>query len=300
MEKFYLVIIKNDGTVVHDIFATTHRDLKDKYLTPDDIKNKLYFKAMYSPKRGYRLDDFENYDLIIADTYIPTWFHGDLAEDVMKKLELIISAMVIKGRKKLLLHEGVILSNNTVIDVAKHCIIFAMYDKSKIIKLDCTSEIRYMRDDTMVEQMRDGCKINEMHGNSKVLEMHDYSKIMRMFGQSKVGTMLDNSRIAMLKGDANIMNMTDEAQADRLKHMSRVIEMHGHAVIEELWDWSVVEKMFDNSRINFMDDDSKVMEMYDDSMVDEMYGNAIIEKLTQNSLVRKLNEKAQILRKELE
>lgn len=300
MEKFYLVLIKKDGTIVHDIFATSHRDLIDKYLTFDEIKDESFFMAQYCPTEGHRLDDIDNYVLLNAGMFYPNWFDGEFRKEVMSDLKTIIGSMIVRGRKKLLLHEGVILSKKVVVEEAKHCIIFAMYDESRIIRLDETSEVRDMTDETIVEQLRDGSKITQMWGFSMVLEMHDYSKIMKMFGQSKVGTMLDNSRIAVLKGDANVTEMHDDAQADRLKHMSRVTEMHGHAVIEEMWDWCVVEKMFDNARINFMDDEAKVLKMYDDTMVDQMFGHAIVETLSQNSLVRKLHDKAQILRKELE
>jgi len=276
MEKFYLVLIKKDGTIVHDIFATSHRDLVDKYITKTEAMKKNYFMATFSPIDGRRLDDTSNYVLINSGMYYPDWFIGEFKEQVMRDLKEIINSMVVSGRKKLLLHEGVILTNKTVIEEAKHCVIFGMYDNATVKVLNHTSEVRDMTDDAVVEKMKDGRKITQMWGYSKVLEMHDYSKIMKMFGQAKVGQMFDNSRIAVLKGDANILEMADEAEVDRLKHMSSVDEMRGHSVIEEMWDWTVVEKMFDHARINFMDDDAKVLEMYDDTMVEEMCGNSIV------------------------
>jgi len=299
MNKFYLVLIKKDGTIVHDIFATSHRDLIAKYLTNDEIKAENFFMAQYSPKDEHRLDDIDNYVLINSGMFYPNWFSGEFKEQVMLDLKEIIGGMVVRGRKKLLLHEGVILTKMTVVDEAKHCVIFGMYDEARIDVLDQSSEVHFMTDDAMIQKMSDGSKVLEMYGYAKVREMRDYSKIVKMYGQAKVGEMHDHSRIAMLKGDANIMEMHGEAQADRLKHMSRVDEMHGHSVIEEMWDWAVVEKMFDNARINFMDEDSKVLEMYGNSMIDEMYGNAIVERLYENSLVRKLHDAAQILSKEL-
>jgi len=299
MEKFYLVLIKKDGTIVHDIFATSHKDLINKYLSNDEIKDEQFFMAQYCPKEDHRLDDVDNYVLINSGMFYPNWFTGEFKEQVMTDLKGIIGGMVVKGRKKLLLHEGAILSKMTVIDEAKHCVIFGMYDEARIDVLDEASEVVMMTDDAMIQEMRDGSKVTEMYGYSKIRQMKNYSKVFRMYGQAKVGEMHDNARIGVLRGDANIMEMHEDSQADRLKHMSRVDEMHGHAVIEEMWDWSVVEKMFDNARINFMDEDSKVMEMYGDSMVDEMYGNAIVERLYENSLVRKLNDAAQILSKEL-
>ena len=299
MNKFYLVIIKKDGTIVHDIFATSHKDLIDKYLSHDEIKKEEFFMAQYCPKDDHRLDDVNNYVLINSGMFYPNWFVGEFRLQVMSDLKEIIQSMIVKGRKKLLLHEGVILSKMTVVDEVKHCVIFGMYDEARIDVLDQSSEVVFMTDDAMIQKMNDGSKVLEMYGYSKVREMRDYSKIVKMYGQAKVGEMYDHARIAMLKGDANIMKMTDEAQADRLKHMSRVDEMHGHSIIEEMWDWSIVEKMFDYARINFMDEDSKVLEMYGNSTVEEMHGNAIVERLYENSLVRKLNDAAQILSKEL-
>jgi len=299
MEKFYLVLIKKDGTIIHDIFATSHKDLINKYLSNDEIKDEQFFMAQYCPKEGHRLDDVNNYVLINSGMFYPNWFTGEFRLQVLEDLKTIIGDMVVRGRKKLLLHEGVILSNMTIVDEAKHCVIFGMYDEARVDVLDESTEVRMMTDDAMIQEMRDGSKVMEMYGYSKIRQMKDYSKIVKMYGQAKVGEMHDHSRIAVLKGDANIMEMHEEAQADRLKHMSRVDEMHGHAVIEEMWDWSVVEKMFDYARINFMDEDSKVLEMYGDSMIDSMYGNAVVEKLYENSLVRKLNDAAQILSKEL-
>lgn len=299
MENFYLVLIKKDGTIIHDIFATSHDDLKGKYISVVDVKENNYFSAVYSPKENHRLDDIDNYVLINAGIYYPDWFTGEFRKQVMLDLKAIISNMIVKGRKKLLLHEGVILSKMTVVDEVKHSIIFGMYDEARINILDQTSEVQIMTDDAVIQEMRDGSKVVEMYSYSKVKEMRDYSKITKMYGQAKVGEMHDHARISVLKGDANIKEMHEDSQADRLKHMSGVDEMHGHSTIEEMWDWSVVEKMFDNARINFMDEDSKVLEMYGDSMIDQMFGNAVVEKLYENSLVRKLHNAAQILSKEL-
>lgn len=299
MERFYHVIIKKDGTIVHDIFATSHRDLVNKYLSHQEVQDNNFFMAMYSPKEDHRLDDVKNYVLINSGMYYPDWFTGEFKLQVMDDLKEIIGNMVVRGRKKLLLHEGVILSKMTVIDEAKHCVIFGMYDEARIDVLDDSSEVQVMTDDAVILRMNDGSKIKEMYGYAKVKEMRDYSKIVKMYGQAKVGQMHDHARIGILKGDSNIMEMHDKAQADRLKHMSRVDEMHGHSVIEEMWNWSVVERMFDYTRINFMDEDSKVMEMYGDSMVDQMFGNAVVERLYENSLVRKLSDRAKILTKEL-
>ena len=299
MDKFYLILIKKDGTIVHDIFATSHNDLVSKYISPEEIKENNFFKAVYCPKEGYRLDDIDNYILINSGMYYPDWFEGDFKKNVMSDLKMIIRSMIKRNRKKLLLHEGVILTNTAFIDEVKHCVIFGMYNSAKINCLDMTSEVQIMTDDTSINEMHDGSKVLEMYGYSKINKMCNYSKVVKMYGQAKVGEMHDNSRIGILKGDANIEEMHEDAQADRLKHMSRVEEMHGHAVIEEMWDWSVVEKMFDDSRINFMDEESKVLEMYGDSMIEEMHGNSVVERLYENSLVRKLNDAAKVLSREL-
>ena len=299
MNEFYLVLIKKDGTIVHNIFATSHSDLIAKYLTHDEIKGEQFFMAQYSPKDNHRLDDVNNYVLINSGMFYPNWFTGEFRAQVIDDLKEIIGDMIVRGRKKLLLHEGVILSKMTVVDEAKHCVIFGMYDEARIDVLDQSTEVHFMTDDALIREMRDGSKVLKMCGYAKVREMHNYSKIVNMYEQAKVGEMHDHSRISILKGNANIMEMQDEAQADRLKHMSCVDEMHDRSVIEEMWDWSIVERMFDNARINFMDEESKVLEMYGNSMVDQMYGHSVVEKLCENSLVRKLHDMAKILEKEL-
>ena len=77
MKDFYYVLIMNDGSIVHDVFATSHKDLIYKYISTIDDQNS-YFKAMYSPKENCRLDDIDNYQLIISENYIPDWFVGDI------------------------------------------------------------------------------------------------------------------------------------------------------------------------------------------------------------------------------
>jgi hypothetical protein len=299
MNEFLLILVKHNGEIIHNIFATSHNDLISKYISREEEQNKQYFRALFSPKEDCRLDDVDCYQLIISDNYLPEWFSGAFAEDTITKLKALISSMIITGRKPLLLHEGAILVGTAIVEEIKHSVVFAMYDNAKIEILDQASEVQIMTDDTLIETMCDSTKVEIMYGFSKVKEMHDYSKIIKMFGRAKVGQMFDNSRIATLKGDANIMEMHGDSQAERLRHMSRVDEMHGHAVIEEMWDWTVVEKMFDQSRINYMDEEAKVLEMFGDSTIEEMHGNAVVEKLYENSLVRKLHERAKILEKEL-
>jgi hypothetical protein len=299
MNKYYSVLIKNNGEVIHNIFATSHKDLIAKYITPEDVRDKTYFRATYSPKDGYRLDDLDNYKLTINEMFIPAWYQSELEKEVAINLRHIISSMIIRTHKQLLLHDGAILVGNALVSELKHSVVFAMYDNAVIDILDNSSEVHLMTDECYIVDMRDGTRLDEMFGFSQVKQMHNYSKILKMYGQAKVGEMFDNSRIAMLKGDANIVEMHGMSQADRLKHMSKVLEMHGHSVIEEMWDWTIVEKMFDQSHINYMDEDSKVLEMHGDSMIDEMHGNSIVEKLYENSLVRKLTEAAKILEQKL-
>ena len=299
MNEFYYILVKHNGDIIHDIFATSHKDLIGKYMDYSDIQDKTFFKALYSPKENHRLDDIENYQLIIDENHIPDWFTDVRREETIEKLKALIQSMIVKTRKPLLLHEGAILTGNAVIDEIKHSVIFGMYDKTHAKLVDSNSEIHKMTDDAFIDDLCDNTKVNEMWGFAKIKEMHSYAKILKMWGQAKVGKMFDNSRIAVLKGDANILEMHGESQADRLKHMSKVDEMHGHSVIEEMWDWTIVEKMFDHARINYMDEDAKVLEMYGDSMVDQMFGNSVVEKLYEDSLVRKLHDMAKILEKDL-
>ena len=100
MNNFYYVLIKNDGEVIHNIFATCHMDLVAKYTTSEDARDKTYFKATYSPKTDHRLDDIFNYHLIINEMYVPEWFQGDFEVEIMKKLQDIISSMIGKPDKK--------------------------------------------------------------------------------------------------------------------------------------------------------------------------------------------------------
>jgi hypothetical protein len=299
MNEFYLVLIKNNGEIIHNIFATSYKDLISKYITPDDELNKTYIKARFSPKEGFNLNDIEDYKLFIDEVYIPEWYKGKFVEDTIIKLENIIQSMIISGHKQLLLHEGAILCDNAVIDETKHSVIFAMYDNARIKIADSGSVIQHMTDESFIDELRDNAKIDELWGYAKVREMHDYSKVIKMYGQAKIGKMFEHSHIATLKGDANILEMRDMSKADRLRHMSKVDEMHNHSTIEEMWEWTIVEKMFDQSRINYMDEDSRVLEMFGDSTIEEMYGNAIVERLCENSLVRKLHEAAKVLKKEL-
>ena len=300
MNEFYFVLIKSNGDIIHNAFATSHKDLISKYITPDDEKNRTYFKAMYSPKEGCRLDDITNYVLTINETYIPEWFVGDYEEMIIRKLNSVIESMIIRGRRQLLLHEGAILIGNSFIEEIKHSLIFAMYDNAHVKVLDFGSEIQTATDDAYIDELRDCTKIWNACGFAKIKNMYHYSKIMKLSGHAKVSEMNDHARILVLAGDANVGEMNQTAQADQLKHMSRVDEMHGHAVIEEMRHSTVVEKMFDQSRVNFMHEDAKVSEMYGQSSIDHMAGNSIVGKLFENSLVHKLDNMAKILEKELD
>lgn len=299
MSDFFFILIKQNGDVILDVFANSHIDLIDKYITEYDNYNKSYFKAMYSPIQNSRLDVLDNYKLIISETFIPDWFTDEFKKSVVTKLNKIISNMIIKSNRKILLNEGAILTNKANIDQVKHSIIFAMYDNSYINVLDNNSEVYLMTDDTTINKMNDSSKIIIANGFSKINEMHDYSKIINLSNHAIVDYMFEHSRIASLKGDANVNQMHETSQADVLKHMSTVKEMHDHAIIEEMWDFTTIEKMFDNTRINFMNQDSKVCEMFGDSLVDKMSGNSVIEKQYENSLVRKLEHKAAILMRNL-
>jgi hypothetical protein len=300
MDNFYLVLIKKDGNIIHNSFATTHRDLIDKYVVPQNISNNDWFRATFCPKEGHKLIDLENYQLLINEIFVPDWFNETFKLNTVTKLQEIIRSMFISTHRTLVLNEGVILTKTAKIDEVKNSIVFGMYDTSNIKFLDSNSEVLEMADETLIEQTLDNTKVTDMFGYSKIIEMHGSSKVVKMFGQAKVLKMFDNSRISTLRGDAVINEMRDESGAERLRHFSKVEEMHGNSIIEQMWDWTTVGAMYDNAQINYMDDESKVLEMHGNSIVHEMYGSSVIGQLCENSLVRRISEMASILKKQLE
>ena len=153
MEEFYKVLIKESGEIIHDIFATSHKDLMRKYITPEDEKQKSYFKAAFVPKEGHRLDEVNEYVLRNAEVSYPLWFTNDIQNIAIANLKNIIDSMIIKGRKQLLLHEGAILAGNAVVDELKHSVIFAMYDNAHVKLVDNSSEIHRMTDETFIDEL---------------------------------------------------------------------------------------------------------------------------------------------------
>ena len=83
MENFYLILIKNSGDIIHDVFATSHKDLIGKYISFDDKKDS-YFKATFLPKD--RLDNVNDYTLYINEIYVPEWFDNDFKKNILEKL----------------------------------------------------------------------------------------------------------------------------------------------------------------------------------------------------------------------
>ena len=162
LNDFLLILVKNDGNIVYDIFATSHKDLVNKYITPEDEKQKSYFKAAFVPKEGHRLDEVNEYVLRNAEVSYPLWFTNDIQNIAIANLKSIINSMIIKGRKQLLLHEGAILAGNAVVDELKHSVIFAMYDNAHVKLVDNSSEIHRMTDETFIDELCDNSKIEEV------------------------------------------------------------------------------------------------------------------------------------------
>lgn len=297
MNNFYLVLIRKNGTIFHDFYATSHNDLIHKFTTHYDNISRDYIKATFSPGLNHRLDDLASYSIIFNQQYIPDWFNQQFKCQVYDDLINIISKMIISNDVDVILNEGIILTGNAKINDLKHSIVYAMYDNSYIKCLDYNTEVLYMGDNSIIDEMCDNTKVIRADSFSKINNMYDYSKVIDLTGHASVGDMYQNSRISTIKFDANIDEMHNDSSAYIIKHMGKVNEMHGFSVIEEIHDNTIVNKMFDNSRINYMHGESKIIEMHDDSMIESMYGNSIVELSYANSLVRKINEKAKILKK---
>ena len=297
MLDFYRVLVKEDGSIIHDIFATSHDDLVDKYSKAHGlICCKNYIKLMYSPKIGYKLDDLDNYEIIISDISIPKWF-DNIKDKIESNLNDLISSMIISRDRKLILHEGVILNKNAKIGIVKQSVIFAMYDNSHIEVLDENTQVRRMGDNSIISRTQDSTKVILMENFSKVEKMFDSSAIKEVKDRATIGVMYDHTFIGKLCGTSEIDEMQEESQAEIIAHMSRVKEMHGFSQIEEMRHYSIVEKMFGNSKINYMRDNAIVEAMYGNSIVEYMDNDSTIEANFENSLVRRLNDTVENIQK---
>ena len=99
INEFLFVLIKKNGKVLYNVFATSHADLVGKYITDNDSKDD-YFKATFTPKEGCRFDDVNNYHLLINEQFIPEWFTQSKRRTIIKQLKSIIETLIINGRKK--------------------------------------------------------------------------------------------------------------------------------------------------------------------------------------------------------
>jgi hypothetical protein len=295
MKNFYPAIVVPGGDVIHNHFANSHKDL----LEWADVKKDHLLVTFRPSDDQYRYDDLDNYTLIINQSHIPDWFDDDVKEAVIGQLKSVIEKMIVRGRKKLILNEGVILQRNASINFAKNARIFAMYDESVVRNLIDNSHVEFMTDRSLISEMKENTSIGDMLDRSRINTMMGSARVNRMYGRSKILKMKGGSKVDMVKGHSSIQRMDEESFARSVKHMSVVDEMHGESTIDEMWDWAVVGAMFDQARVNYMDDDSKVHSMYGNSTVNSMYGSAIIEELHENSVVKQINEKAKILKKRL-
>lgn len=297
MKNFYPAIVLSDGEIIHNPFASSHQELIDWC----DRKCENYLKVRYRPEDlNYgRLDDVDNYILTFEQNSIPEWFTPEMNKETLVKLHGIISGMIIRKRRKLILNEGVILAKNASVNLTKNCKVFGMYDDSKIQNLGEGTEVCMMTDRTFINEMFDNSIILEMFDWSKVTYMRGNAVIRKMYANSKVIKMKGSARVDYTKGYSSVDVMDQNAFLYSMRQMSVVEQMYGHSSIDEMWDWAVVGSMHDDANINYMDDDTKVQSMHGHASINEMYGNAIIEKSYGNTMIKKLNEKAKILQKRL-
>ena len=209
MRNFYPAIVVQGQDVIHNHFATSHKDLLDWAGIVDD-----YLAVTFRPiDDKYRYDDLKHYVLMIEQHHIPEWFTKDVELAVIGQLTAIIKNMIVGGRRKLVLNEGVILNKHSIVGMAKNAKIFAMYDSAKIRMLTDGSEVLIMTDNTLINEMHSNTLIHEMLDKSRINELLGNSRVNKMYGQSKILKMRGNSRVDVVKGHSNIKNMDNEAFA---------------------------------------------------------------------------------------
>ncbi len=290
----------NNYVLLNNPFLLNFDDLEKMYLSTSliDFKKGDFLYLQYLPKKGYRLDDIDNYEIKIFNKK-PEWYNETAKETILKKLQEHIKLAIVSNDKELIFNRGIILTNGAHIDTVKRAIVYGMYDNSSI---------NYATQNTTICNMFDNSQINIVDENSIIYEMRNYSlikyiseasKVFKMRDYSKIKKMLMNSEVSILKGKSSIDKMIDESNAFSLNHFAIVGEMYDNSAIEEMWDWAIVGSMHDNSKINYMDDESKVKAMFDKSEINSMFGNAMVEHQYDNTLVKKINDDAKILEKNL-
>ena len=130
MKNFYPAIILENGEIIHNSFASSHNDLLD--LGNRNYNNPLLVTYRPIDMEKYRLDDLDNYTLIINQNNIPEWFDDIAKKQAIEKLHHIIENMIITKRRKLALNEGIILNNTANVVQAKNAKIFALNLKSRL------------------------------------------------------------------------------------------------------------------------------------------------------------------------
>jgi hypothetical protein len=177
----------------------SHEDLISYFALDDKRDEKLakFARVEFAPSNG-RHDDVESYQLMIDEQSIPTWLTDEMQEVIKSRLRTMVSRMIIKDSRRLLLGGCWILSGEANIDQAKHARIIAMRESSQVGEMRESSRVGEMRESSQVGAMRESSQVGAMRGSSQVGEMRESSQVGAMRESSQVGAMRESSQVGAM------------------------------------------------------------------------------------------------------
>ena len=155
MCQFFSSIVTRQGDILWNEYTNSHEDLVEYFNLRDDNNLQHFVRCEFTPKEN-KYADVEHYTLKVDEKTKPKWF-VEIQEATKEKMSVIISKMIIRGEKNLLLGGCYILDNAKVNKI-----------KNVVVKSMSNSQVNEMWDNSQVNEMWENSQVKKMWGNSQV------------------------------------------------------------------------------------------------------------------------------------
>lgn len=214
MSRFLSGIAFKNGDIHYNPITDSHEDLiqekelDDRVTIPNCNRNWVRFE--YTSET---LSDLSTYVLEICEEEIPIWVDSKFQYDLVEKLKLIISSIILCDvNKKFIIGGCWILTGNTLVNRCVCARVVLMDKNSKINNLDENSEVNIMSGYSKIVNMKRNSKIRHMMEFSEFFNMYSNSNIYSMWDNSKGEAMYENSKICRMRDSSRVTSMYDNSK----------------------------------------------------------------------------------------
>jgi len=228
MCQFLSAIVTRSGEIYHHPFTDSHSELIALHNLKEGVGAQNFIRVEFTPPKDAngreQFDQVDDYTLRVDEKSTPAWFDAERRDQLTKYLGGVVSRMIVRDTRAMLLGGCWIVCGNAKVEAAKWCRIVGISDSAQVESIYGSAQVKSIYDSAQVESIYDSAQVEYISGSAQVKSISGSAQVKSIYGSAQVESISGSAQVKSIYDSAQVESISGSAQVKSISDSAKIIK----------------------------------------------------------------------------